>query len=199
MSASLGYYDLLILRIKDYIFLNKKEVELVKNLFKEEHFKKNEVILREGDVCRKLYFVADGIVRFSQISNGEERTFVFRPEGAFCNDLESFLKKTPSQNSISAIGPTTVLSITYDNLQVFYNQTTFGDRFGRLAIEHIFVMVVHHLTTFYSENPEQRYVRFANNHGDLLQRIPQYYIASYVGVTPQALCRIKKKLLGRNL
>jgi CRP-like cAMP-binding protein len=142
-----------------------------------------------------LYFVAKGIVRFSQLSGGEERTFVFRPEGAFCNDLESFLKKTPSQNTLSAIGPTTVLSITYDNLQVFYNQITYGDRFGRLAIEQIFVMVVNHLTTFYSETPEQRYVRFAQHHKHLLQRIPQYYISSYIGVTPQALCRIKKKLL----
>lgn len=199
MSVPNCFYDFLILRIKDYISLNNKEVELVNTLFEEEHFKKNEVILKEGDVCKKLYFVAKGIVRFFQFAEGEERTYVFRSEGAFCNDLESFLKQIPSQNSISAIGKTTVLSITYENLQLFYNELTYGDRFGRLAIEQIFMMVVNHLTTFYSESPEQRYVRFASKHGDLLQRIPQYYIASYVGVTPQALCRIKKKLLGKNL
>jgi CRP-like cAMP-binding protein len=199
MSTPNSFLDFLILRIQDYISLNNKEVDLVKSLFEEEHYKKNEVILKEGDICRKLYFVAKGIVRFSQLAEGEERTFVFRSEGAFCNDLESFLRQTPSQNSIFAIGPTTVLSITFENLQLFYNETTYGDRFGRLAIEQIFTMVVNHLTTFYSESPEQRYVRFASNHGDLLQRIPQYYIASYVGVTPQALCRIKKKLLGRKI
>ncbi len=199
MSASANYYDLLILRIKDYISLNDNEVEFVKNLFVEEHFKKNDVILKEGDICKKLYFIAKGIVRFSQLTEGEERTYVFRPEGAFCNDLESFLKQIPSQNSISAIGNTIVLSITYENLQLFYNEVIYGDRFGRLAIEQIFTMVVDHLTTFYSETPEQRYVRFAKKHGDLIQRIPQYYIASYVGVTPQALCRIKKKMLGKNL
>jgi len=197
MKTTYKAYDFLISRIKDYIPISETEAELVHGLFEEEHFKKNEVILKEGDVCRKLYFVAKGIVRFSQLANGEERTFVFRPEGAFCNDLESFLKNTPSENTISAIGPTTLLSITSENLQVFYNIATYGDRFGRLAIEQIFVMVVNHLTTFYSETPEQRYVRFAGKHGDLLQRIPQYYIASYVGVTPQALCRIKKKMLGR--
>lgn len=195
MSLSLNYFDFLILRIKDYITLTDKEVELVKGLFVEEHFKKNEVILKEGGVSNKLYFVARGIVRFSQLSEGEERTFVFRTEGAFCNDLESFLRKTPSQNTMSAIEPTTVLSITYDNLQVFYNQVTYGDRFGRLAIEQIFVRVVNHLTTFYSETPEQRFARFASEQRELLQRIPQYLIASYIGVTPQALCRIKKKML----
>jgi CRP-like cAMP-binding protein len=199
MSTSLKHYDFLISRIKDYIFLSNKETELVISLFTEEHFKNNEAILKEGDICKKLYFVANGVVRFSQIVNGEERTFVFRSEGAFCNDLESFLKKTPSQNFISAIGPTTVLSITFDNLQIFYNQTTFGDRFGRLAIEQVFVQVVNLLTTFYSASPGQRYKRFAMNHKQLTQRIPQYHIASHIGVTPQALCRIKKKLLDRNL
>ncbi len=199
MKATYNAFNFMISRIKDYIPLNDKEVEFVKSLFVVEHFKKNEVVLKEGDVCKKLYFVAKGIARFYQLAEGEERTYVFRPEGAFCNDLDSFLKQIPSLNSISAIGNTIVLSITYENLQLFYNEVTHGDRFGRLAIEQIFTMVVHHLTTFYSETPEQRYVRFARNHGNLLQRIPQYYIASYVNVTPQALCRIKKKLMGKNL
>lgn len=195
MSASTNYYDLLILRIRENISLNNNEVEFVKNLFIEEHFKKNEVILKEGDVCKKLYFIANGIVRFSKFDEGEERTFVFRSEGSFCNDLGSFLRKSPSINSITAIEPTTVFSITYTNLQIFYNELRFGDRFGRIAIENVYTMLINQLIAFYSETPEQRYTRFARHHMKLLQRIPQYYIASYIGVTPQALCRIKKKLL----
>jgi CRP-like cAMP-binding protein len=188
-------YDFLISRIKDYITLSDSEIRIVKSLFVEENYQKNEVILQEGKICQKLFFIANGIVRFSQLSDGEDRTYVFRAEGAFCNDLDSFLNKKPSMNSITAIEPTTMYSITYDNLQVFYNELKYGDRFGRLAIEQIFVMVVNHLTTFYSETPEQRYIRFAQQHKHFIQRIPQYYIASYIGVTPQALCRIKKKLL----
>jgi CRP-like cAMP-binding protein len=192
------YFDFLISRIKDYIPLSDNEIRVVESLFKLEHYKKNEILLQEGSICQKLFFVAEGIVRFSQLIEGEERTYVFRAEGAFCNDLESFLQKTPSRNSITAIMPTTVLSVTDENLQVFYNELQYGDRFGRLTLEQIFVMVVDHLTTFYSETPMQRYIRFAKTHKHLLQRIPQYYIASYVGVTPQALCRIKKKLLAGN-
>lgn len=191
-------FDFLISRIKDYIPLSGEDVQLVESLFVKEQFKKNEVLLSEGSVCQKLFFVARGIVRFSQLSEGEEKTFVFRAEGAFCNDLESFLQKTPSKNTITTIEPSIIFSITYDDLQVFYNEVAYGDRFGRLAIEEIFVMVVNHLTTFYAETPEQRYVRFAQTHKNFLQRIPQYYITSYIGVTPQALCRIKKKLLMDN-
>ncbi len=195
MGTTCNVFDFLITRIKDYIPLSEAEIRMIESLFVQEDYRKNEILLQEGSICHKLFFVAKGIVRFSQLKDGEERTYVFRAEGAFCNDLESFLQKTPARNSITAIVPTTVYTITYDNLQVFYNALQFGDRFGRLAIEQIFVMVVNHLTTFYSETPQQRYLRFAQNHQHLIQRIPQFYIASYIGVTPQALCRIKKKLL----
>ena len=198
MKASFSHSDFLILRIKDYIPLNESDVELVRKLFFKECFEKNEVILHEGGICQRLFFIAEGLIRFSLLIEGKDRTFAFREEGAFCSDLESFLRKTPSKYTISAIEPTTTFSITYDNLQFFYKELANGDRFGRLAIEQLFVMVTNHLYSFYSEGPEQRYLRFVNQHRDMLQRIPQYHIASYVGVTPQALCRIKKKVLRDN-
>ncbi len=199
MSASENHYDFLISRIKDYIEVNDEEIEIIHRLFVEEHFKKNDVLLREGEVCRKLFFIAKGIVRFSKLSNGEDRTFVFRVEGTFCLELESFLQKIPSKSAITAIEPTTVLSITFENLEIFFNELRYGDRFGRRVTEQAFIQAVNLLTTFNSETPEQRYLRFVMNHKPFLQRIPQYYIASHIGVTPQALCRIKKKQLGRNL
>lgn len=199
MKASFSDFGFLVLRIKDYITLNEADEELISRLFVRECFNKNELILKEGNHCQKLYFIATGIVRFSLLINGEDRSFVFRDEGVFCTDLESFLKKTPTKFNISAVVAATVFSITYDNLQVFYKESTNGERFGRLAIEQLFLGAVNHLATFYSEGPEQRYLRFVNQYKEMLQRIPQYYIASYVGVTPQALCRIKRKMLHQNL
>jgi CRP-like cAMP-binding protein len=199
MSAPECFYDFLVSRIKDYIEVNDEEIEIIHRLFAKEHFKKNAVLLREGEVCRKLFFIAKGIVRFSKLKDGEDRTYAFRVEGTFCLELESFLQKVPSKSAITAIEPTTVLSITHENLQIFYNEFRYGDRFGRRVTEQAFIQVVNLLTTFNSESPEQRYLRFATNHKPFMQRIPQYYIASHIGVTPQALCRIKKKLLGKNL
>jgi CRP-like cAMP-binding protein len=199
MKTSHLNFDFLVLRIKNYIPLNETDKKLIGRLFVPEYFNKNELIIKERDYCQKMYFIATGIVRFSILIDGEDRTFVFRNEGSFFCDLESFLKKTPSRYTISAIEPTAILSITYDNLQVFYKEVNCGERFGRLNIEQIFLGVVNHLNAFYSESPEQRYVRFAKQHKDLLQRIPQYLVASYIGVSPQALCRIKKKLLFGNL
>ena len=199
MSEPECFYDLLVSRIKDFIEVSDEEIEILHRLFAIEHFKKNAVLLREGEVCRKLFFVAKGIVRFSKFSEGEDRTYAFRVEGTFCLELESFLQKVPSKSTITAIEPTTVLTITYENLQIFYNELRYGDRFGRRVTEQAFIQVVNLLTTFNSGSPEQRFIRFTMNHKPFIQRIPQYYIASHIGVTPQALCRIKKKLLRKNL
>lgn len=184
--------DFLISRIKDYIEVNDEEIEIIHRLFVKEHFKRNAVLLQEGEVCRKLFFIAKGIVRFSKLFDGEDRTYVFRGEGTFCLEMESFLQKVPSKSNITAIEPTTVLSMTYENLQVFYNALRYGDRFGRRVTEQAFIQAVNLLTTFNSESPEQRYLRFVMNYRHFIQRIPQHYIASHIGVTPQALCRIKK-------
>lgn len=199
MKASFLNFNLLISRIKDYIPLNESDEELISKLFVLEYFDKNELILKEGAYCQKLYFIATGIVRLSLLIDGIDRTFVFIDEGAFCSDSEGFLMKTPSKFNISAIEPTTLLSITYDNLQILYKEVQYGERFGRLSIEQLFLGLVSHFYTFFCESPEQRYLRFMNQNKDLLQRIPQYHIASYVGVTPQALCRIKKKMLHNHL
>ncbi len=83
-----------------------------------------------GEVCRKLFFIAKGIVRFSKLSDGEDRTYVFRAEGTFCLELESFLQEIPSESAITAIEPTIVLSITFENLQIFFNELRYGDRFA---------------------------------------------------------------------
>ncbi len=108
MSAAVNYCDLLIQRIKDHIPVNENEVEFVQNLFVEEHFNKNEVVLKEGVVCKKLYFIANGIVRFSKLDEGEERTFVFRSEGAFCNDMSDLRNNIGSCFSAS---PNTTLPL----------------------------------------------------------------------------------------
>ncbi len=191
--------DFLISRIKDYIPLTDSESRLVESLFVEELYKKNEVLLQEGRICRKLYFISQGIVRFSRFSDGGEKTFVFKDEGSFFTDHDSFMRKTASKNTITAVTPTNVFSISYENLQVFYNELQYGDRFGRIAVEQFLVIVFNHLSTLYSETPEQRFIKFAIHHKELLQRIPQYYIASHIGISPQSLCRIKKKMLKQKI
>jgi len=187
-------FDFLISRIKDYIALDDNEIRLIEFLFVREEYSRSEVILEEGAVCKKFYFVATGILRLTKVVNGVDRTFVFRPEGSFGSVMESFCTQSPSPNSIIAIEHCILYTITYDHLQVFYNEIIEGDRFGRLFIEEVFAEVTDHLISMHSLGPEQRYLRLTNEEPGLLKRVPQYMIASYLGITPQALCRIKKKM-----
>lgn len=130
--------------------------------------------------------------------NGADRTFVFRTEGAFGSIMESFCTRFPSANSIITIEPCVLFTISYDALQVFYNEIRQGERFGRLLMEEVYVEASNHLVAMYSLSPEQRYIKLQREIPAMLHRIPQYMIASYLGITPQALCRIKKKMIGHN-
>lgn len=189
----------LIEKISEVISLDLNDKKIISELFYRKTYKKNETIIKEGKVCQNLYFIAKGMIRFSIFINGKEKIIVFKDSGSFFTDLESLLVQKPSRFSITAVEPTSILYITNANLQIFYNQIRYGEKFGRMNMQEIFLLVVSQLTTFYSDSPEQRYINFLKEYKNLTQRIPQYQIASYIGVTPQALCRIKKKFFKNHL
>lgn len=191
--------DFLIQRIRDYVPLEDNDIRIIQGLFESKSFSANEVIHSEGRVCNRLWFIAKGLVRFSISLDGDERTFVFRDTGSFTSDIESFLRKTPSRRSIIAVEDTLTYSISWDNLQKLYKEMTYGERFGRLLVEEVFLSAVNHIASYYTEPPDVRYERLIQNHPDLIQRIPQYLIASFLGVKPQSLCRIKKRQITKNL
>jgi hypothetical protein len=84
-------------------------------------------------------------------------------------------------------------------MQRFFQEVAQGERFGRLLVEQIFVASVNHIVSFYTESPDVRYIKLLKQNGDFIQRIPQYHIASFLGIKPQSLCRIKKRLLASDL
>jgi CRP-like cAMP-binding protein len=143
-----------------------------------------------------LYFLEKGLVRYYSANDGEEQTNYFNKEGEWVCDYPAFLPQTPSAVSIQALEDTATCAISYNDLQAFYQEVEHGERFGRLGIEQVFVNVIRQITSIYTDKPEVRYEKFMQAYFDIAQRIPQYYIASYVGVKPQSLSRIRKRLLG---
>jgi len=126
--------------------------------------------------------------------DGEEKTYAFSQENNYVCNYESFLPQSPSTKIIQALEDCNVLVISHDDLQIFYANVREGERFGRIAIEAVFIQMLQDITSFYIETPELRYERFIKNHADLQQRISQYRNASYVGVKPQSLSRIRKRI-----
>jgi CRP-like cAMP-binding protein len=181
--------------IRTYISLSTADEEVIKRLFHKKVIAANEHLLEAGQVCRRLLFIEKGLVRYYLSNNGEEQTTYFNKEGEWVCDYQSFIPKVPTTVNIQALEDTIVWMISYDDLQTFYREVTQGERFGRLGIEQVFINIVRQTASFYADKPEVRYKNFMEAYFDIAQRIPQYYIASYVGVKPQSLSRIRKRLL----
>lgn len=183
----------LIEKIRTYIELNKDEEQFISSVFKMKRHAKGEHFLLAGDVCREIGFIDSGVFRFYINTEERDATYYFAAESEFICDYPSFLPQRPSDKNIQALEPSEILVISFDNLQRFYERISLGERFGRLIAEEIFVDSIQQLASFYQDKPEIRYQNFVRRFPQLVQRLPQYYIASYVGIAPQSLSRIRRR------
>lgn len=186
--------DKLISTVQSFINLNQQEVECINELFKEKQLKKGDLFLADGQVCTQVGFIVKGLVRYYINHDGEDKTYAFAQEGNFVCNYESFVPQMPSTKIIQALEDCEMLQISYADLQTFYTSVRKGERFGRIVIEQVFIQTLKDLSSFYTDTPEYRYEQFIKQHPGLQQRLSQYQIASYVGVKPQSLSRIRKRI-----
>jgi len=185
----------LITAIEYFIRLDTPEKEFISSLAVCKTYQKGDYFLRTGQVCREVGFIEKGLIRYCGTKdNGEEITLHFGKENEFTSNYQSFLNHSASQRSIQCLEASEILVISYDNLQKLYEEVKEGQKFGRLVCEHLYLQALNQIHSMYTDEPEQRYLNFVNDYPDLQQRIPQYYISSYVGVKPPSLSRIRKRL-----
>lgn len=175
--------------------LDEEEVLLIKSSFKPLILKKGDFFLKSGEVNKHIGFIKNGLVRYFVYKNDEEATFEFTKEGEFIADYQSFTKNRPSVQNIQAIEDCELLVIDFSDVNYIFNNTRHGNLLGRIVIEHRFDVMVSQLLSIYMQNQEERYRQFVSSYSDLTQRIPQYLIASYVGIRPESLSRIRRRYL----
>jgi CRP-like cAMP-binding protein len=190
--------ELLFRVIRTFISLSSEDEKVVERLFKRKALRQGEHFLEAGTTCRYVGFIESGLVRYYTHTDDEEKTYYFSKEGEFICDYQSFLPQQPSVRSIQALEPSVIYRISYNNLVQLYRELEHGERFGRLVIERVFIDAIRHITSMYNDTPEMRYREFLTLHPDIGQRVPQYYIASYIGVKAPSLSRIRKRIMSGN-
>lgn len=187
----------LLNNIQILITLSHEEKDIITSLFKEKTYKKGDFFLADGQICKQVGFITKGLMRYYINHDGEEKTYAFSQENQYVCNYESFLPQTPSSKIIQALEDSHVFVISYSDLQLLYAKVREGERYGRITIEAVFLQMLIDINSFYTEAPEVRYEGFLTNHADLQQRISQYHIASFIGVKPQSLSRIRKRIYSR--
>ena len=157
---------------------------------------KKEVFLKLNDVENHISFVESGVVRVYIPKDNPEKeiTFGFSFENQFISAYDSFLTQEPSAYELQALTETTLLSISYDDLQAIYKTTQIGNLIGRLTAEGLFLIKSKREQNLLNLTAEERYLKLFKERPELLKVIPLKYISSYIGVTAQALSRIRKRI-----
>ena len=159
-----------------------------------QEFAKKELVLKAGKVEHYLSFIESGMVRFFLDKNDEELTFDFAFSGDFMSGYSSFITRKPAGFHIQALTNTVLWRISYPDLQKVYEHTNAGNRIGRFAAEQLFLKKTERELAFLTQTAEERYLHLLSNQPKLIQEIPGKYLASYIGITPQALSRIRKRI-----
>jgi len=176
--------------------LNAEETQLVTELFKSRLYRKRQFVLQENDVCNQFNFVVRGCLRMYKIDEkGNTHILQFASENWWMIDIGSFHQKKPSELCIDALEDTMVLQISYENLIKLYTSAPKFDRIFRVLIENSFVTLQNRLLQNISSTAEERYLSFLESYSHLSNRLPQTQIASFLGITPEFLSKLKAKLL----
>lgn len=174
--------------------LSKEEKELVAEKFHSRLFRKKQYVLQEGDVCTQFYFVVRGCLRMYKIDpKGNTHIIQFATEDYWINDLGSFHGVKPSALNIDVLEDTVVLQIGRDDLISLYTQAPKFDRIFRVLMENSFVRLQERLLQNISSNAQERYDSFLEIYPHLINRLSQVQIASFLGITPEFLSRLRNK------
>ncbi len=180
--------------IENITLINDSDWHFFSLKLQEVKLKKYSILLTIGEVENHLYFISKGIVRLYVPREESDLTFGFVFENEFVTGYDSFLTQSPSEYQIETLTETILWKIAHKDLQEVYERTDSGNIIGRKMAENMFLIKSKRELSLLSKTAEERYLDLFSDRPKLIQQIPLKYIASYIGVTPQALSRIRRRI-----
>ncbi|MGF1637073.1 MAG: Crp/Fnr family transcriptional regulator [Cyclobacteriaceae bacterium] len=178
-------------------FLTEKDCSLFEPFLKYKIFEAKEHFLRIEKICHEIGFINKGCFRTYYLADGKEINTHFAFENEFVTDYDSFLQEKPSRYFIQALENSEIVTFNLSALQNAYNESQNWERFGRIIAEQSYKLTTQRVESFLFLNGEQRYLDLLKNQPHIFDRIPQYHIASYLGLERESLSRLRKKVAGK--
>jgi len=189
-------YNLILKNINRFIELNIEEQSLYISLLTEKKIKKKEFLLKQGQVANYNYFVVKGCFKvYSLDNNGSEHITMFPVEDWWAGDLASFISEQSGLYSMQALEDSIVLGISKSNFDVLFELIPKFERFYRILYERSLVSFIKKSNQNNSQNAEERYLTFLKKHPSTINRISQKDLSSYLGITPEFLSIMKKRIV----
>lgn len=191
-------YEVFFQTLKDKVNFNESDLAIIKEQLIPKKLRKKQYLLQEGDVCKSVAFVEKGVLRSYTIDEkGTEHIIQFALEGWLISDLYSFLTNEPATYTIDAIEDCELVLISKNTHETLLEKLPKYETWIRLEITGAYLALQRRLTSIISLPLDERYESFTSLYPHIVQRVPQHMIASYMGLTPETLSRVRKKITSR--
>jgi len=185
-------------QLKKFVDFNEAEWILFTQHLSFSSIKKKHYFAEADKACDKVGFVASGAVRYFHMKDGQDITGYFSFENEFVSSYKSYLTGQPGHVYIQALEDTRLITFTRRDMDQMLANPMLAykmERFGRLVSEYYLICYEDRVTSFVTQTPEERYLQLLSTGREILQRMPQHYIANFLGITPVSLSRIRKRIL----
>ena len=184
-------------QLTKYVTFSDEEWKVYEQYLGYGFFKKKEHFLTAGSICNYYGFILKGSVRYYYVKDGIELTGYFNYENEFIGSYKSFLTGCVALNNIQCLEPSEIILISKENMDLMLNNPVIShkiERLGRLMAEYIVMCYEDRTNSFVVHTPEERYLQLLETGKEILQKVPQHYIANYLGITAVSLSRIRKRI-----
>ena len=186
----------LLSNIQNHISLTNEEIEFLESKIKLRTYLKGQFIVQQGDICNTTNFITSGCTKmFHADADGLEHIVMFSEENWWSSDLGSYISQSPADYNIQCTERTEVIQFSYHNQEELFQKIPKLERFFRIILEKALVASQKRIVRNFSLSAKERYVFFKEQYPTIEQRIPQYMIASYLGITKEFLSKIKSQLI----
>ncbi len=183
--------------IKKITDFSNSEIELILSKFETKTVKRKTTLLAAGEIANEIYFVVKGCLRLYYEKGGDDISVFFFTEGMFAGAYDSFISQQPSRLYIETLENSELLSINFTNFTKLFDEIPKMNEFVRKILEERFISLHKLFTSQILDSPQERYLNLLKNNPGLVNRVPQHHIATFLGITPVSLSRIRSRIAGK--